>query len=77
MPSFLVNRIIKKEKKSDVKLNKPEKSILDLTLKYKKEIEISLANGVSKSERIFIARILGAINDNVGLLEDKKRNDNS
>lgn len=50
-------------------MSKPKQNILELTLNYKKELEESLENGVSKHERIFIARMLGELNDNVGLLE--------
>ncbi|MFX0132101.1 MAG: hypothetical protein ACFFDN_00515 [Candidatus Hodarchaeota archaeon] len=47
----------------------PEQKILDLTLNYKKELEKLLKDSISKSERIFIERVLGDIKDNLELLE--------
>lgn len=47
----------------------PQSKILELTMNYKEDLDISLKNGVSKSERIFITRILREIKDNLKLLE--------
>lgn len=46
-----------------------QNKVLELTMNYKEELELSLQNGVSKSERIFITRMLREINDNLNILE--------
>jgi len=50
-------------------LSYEQNKVLELTLNYEKNLEGCLKNGASKSERIFIARVLGNLKDNLELLE--------